>query len=169
MKKLTTLLTSFVMVFLFVGVVNAKVERVAGDWVLNAPNSIDFTCGGGTYEHTLDEVTNENGTFEGVGSYDANDSYTWDIEGTVNGDDLTFTLVYTGTNAGYTLNGEGMIYEDGSVTGTTDGNCQEFAMPEGTATRFMGNHGQWVRMSENKMEVAQSRVGMPLQSRGHMK
>ena len=31
------------------------------------------------------------------------------------------------------------------------------------------NHGQYVRSQENKREVAQSRIGMPIQSKGHTK
>lgn len=147
----------------------AKVDRVAGPWELTAPTAISFSCGGGTYNHTLDTVTNDlsDGSFEGEGTYDPNNSYTWDITGDISGDGITFTLVYTGIGAGYTLNGVGTIASDGSIVGTTDGNCQTFSMGPGSAVRFEGNHGQWVKMSENKKEAAQSRVGMPVQSKGH--
>jgi hypothetical protein len=86
---------------------------------------------------------------------------------------MTFTIVYTGTNAGYRLEGNGTINEDGSVEGEiTYGNCQTFTMPEESfvkTTTFDGNHGQWVKMSEDKKAAAQSRVGMPVQSKGHNK
>jgi hypothetical protein len=148
----------------------AKVERVAGSWELIAPSPIVFTCGGGTYPHTLDDVSSVAGSFTGVGTYDVSSSYTWDIDGEITGDDIIFTLVYTGTGAGYTLNGEGTIGSDGSVSGTTDGNCQTFSMGAGSATAtFEGNHGQWVKMSEDKKGAAHSRVGMPVQSKGHAK
>lgn len=148
----------------------AKVARVTDAWELVAPNPIVFTCGGGPYNHTLDTVTNlPGGSFEGEGTYDANNSYTWDITGNIVGDDITFNLVYTGTGAGYTLNGDGTIDPDGSITGTTDGNCQLFSMVTGSAVRFEGNHGQYVRSQEDKKAAAQSRVGMPSQSKGHTK
>lgn len=146
----------------------AKVERVAGPWELAAPQGIVFTCGGGSYPHTLLEADMlPGGDFEGNGQYNPNPSYTWDISGNISEDSIVFTLVYTGLNSGYTLHGIGTIASDGSISGTTDGNCSTFAMGAGSATRFEGNHGQWVKMSENKQEAAHSRVGMPAQSMGH--
>lgn len=147
----------------------AKVERVPGSWDLTAPNPIVFMCGGGEYDHTLNNVAVdlETGDFSGTGTYDPDNSYTWNINGNISGDDITFTLVYTGTGAGYTLHGVGVIAPDGSISGTVDNNCQTFSMPAGTATRFTGNHGQWVMSQEDKQEAAQSRIGMPVQSQGH--
>lgn len=146
----------------------AKVERVAGPWELNAPQGITFTCGGGSYCHTLLNVEMlPDGDFTGDGWYNPNHSYTWDIDGNIDGDNITFHLVYTGSNSGYTLNGAGTIAPDGSITGTTDGNCSAFTMGAGAAIRFEGNHGQYVRSQENKREAAQSRVGMPVKSNGH--
>lgn len=148
----------------------AKVERVSGPWELTAPQGITFTCGGGSYPHTLLTVDMfSDGNFEGDGQYNPNHSYTWDIDGNVTGNNITFTLVYTGTNSGYTLHGEGTIDSDGSISGTVDNNCQLFSLDPGSAVRFEGNHGQYVRSQENKKEAAQSRVGMPKQSKGHTK
>jgi len=171
MKRIIGVFITIALLLTVVGVVSAKVNRVADLWEITAPSSIVFVCGGSTYNHTLDAVTNDSsdGTFEGEGTYDSNNSYTWDITGDINGDDITFTLVYTGVGSGYTLNGIGMIAADGSISGTVDGNCQTFSMEEGTAVQFEGNHGQWVRMSENKREAAQLRIGMPAQSKGHIK
>jgi hypothetical protein len=110
---------------------------VSGDWMLNAPNAIDFTCGGETYAHTLDTVAQAaDGSFSGAGYYEANAGYTWDIVGEVIGDNVTFALVYTGIGSGYTLNGMGTIATDGSIVGTVDGNCQNFAMGVGSASRI---------------------------------
>jgi len=93
------------------------------------------------------------------------------MTGDITGDSITFNILYTGINAGYTLNGNGTINSDGSISGTTDGNCQTFNMPLETATRFEfeENHGQYVSNEENKKEAAQSRLGMPVQSNGHKK
>jgi len=173
MKRIIGVFITIALLLTIVGVVSAKVNRVAEYWEITAPNAIIFGCGGGTYNHTLDIVTNDFscGTFEGEGTYDSNSSYTWDITGSIDGDDITFTLIYTGINSGYTLNGSGTIAVDGSISGTVNGNCQTFLMEKGTAVRFgfQGNHGQWVRTSNDKQETAQSRIGMPAQSKGHIK
>jgi hypothetical protein len=168
MKKLAILV---VVIALLVSVVPAlaKVERVPA-WELTVPQEIDFTCGGGSYLHTLETVNNlPNGDSTGTGYYNPNHSYTWDFDGNINGDDFTFTIVYTGISAGSIYNGTGTIASDGSISGSVDSNCQFFSMGAGSAVRFEGNHGQWVKMSENKKEAAQSRVGMPVQSKGHTK
>ena len=106
-------------------------------WKLN-PSSITFTCGGTAYPHSLNTVTENQATgdFTGTGNYVTDPSYTWDTTGNVSGSNIAFQVVYTGSNAGYTLNGVGTIASDGSVSGTVDNNCESFAMPAGTATHF---------------------------------
>ncbi len=104
-------------------------------WMLNAPQAITFNCGGSPYAHTLDTVSEDlDGNFTGTGTYDADHSYTWDISGDVNHNNISFTLDYTGTNAGYTLHGHGSVASDGSISGTVDNNCQTFSMGAGSAT-----------------------------------
>lgn len=117
----------------------APAFAVAATWNITAPRSIDFVCGGGTYNHTLLTVSEDpsTGYFTGTGQYDPDHSYTWNITGNTTSNNLTFTIVYTGSNAGYTLHGVGTIASDGSISGTTDGNCQTFTMPVGTAV-FIG-------------------------------
>ena len=169
-------MSALALVTLF-GVVSAKVETVPGPveygpWTLNAPATIDFTCGGGSYVHTLDTVVEDGGgDISGTGHYNPNPGYTWDLTGNVTDSTLTFQIVYTGISAGSVYNATGTIAADGSISGTVDSNCETFDMPAGTATRtssqFTGNHGQWVKMSEDKQEAAQSRIGMPEQSKGH--
>jgi len=108
----------------------AKVEREAGYWMLNAPAAIAFSCGGGIYNHTLETVVNEeSGDFTGIGAYDLNKGYTWDVDGKITGDEISFLIEYTGLAFGtvYTLNGT--IASDGSVSGSASGNCQTFTMP----------------------------------------
>lgn len=169
MKKIFTISLFALMFFALAGVASAKVERVAGSWELDAPSGIDFVCGGGTYSHTLDSIDNDAGKFDGNGTWNNNDSYTWDIDGIIDGATIEFTIVYTGSNDGYTLNGVGTIDEDGSIIGTTNGNCQTFSMGEGSAVMFTGNHGQYVRSQEDKHGAAHSRIGMPAHSKGHKK
>ena len=168
MRKLIVGVASSAALFLFASPVLAKVDRVSGPWQLTAPQPIAFSCGGGTYDHTLLDVTdNSDGSFTGNGWYDANNSYTWNIDGNINVNAISFRLVYTGLNSGYTLNVTGTIAPDGSISGTTDGNCQSFTMPAGSAVQFTGNHGQYVKSQEDKQAAAQSDIGMPVQSEDH--
>jgi hypothetical protein len=110
----------------------------AANWTLTAPTSIVFTCGGGTYPHTLNTVSQDSaGNFTGTGTYDPDHSYTWNITGNITGNSITYQLIYTGTNAGYTLGGTGTIASDGSISGTTDGNCESFNMSAGSAVAIV--------------------------------
>jgi hypothetical protein len=155
----------------------AKVETVPGPvvygpWTVNAPSTIDFVCGGGHYVHTLATVNDlGGGNINGTGYYNPDHSYTWNMTGNVNINALNMQIVYTGTAAGSVYNLAGVIAPDGSVSGTSDSNCQTFTMPAESASRtssqFTGNHGQYVSSQDNKQEAAQSRVGMPVQSNGH--
>lgn len=157
MKKYLGLFVALFALLFFVPEVNAA----APNWFLNAPGAIVFTCSGNPYNHTLNTVSENYGTgdFTGTGSYDANNSYTWDINGNISGDSITFTLVYTGLNPGYTLHGDGTIAPDGSISGTTDGNCQAFSMPEGTAStiNYTLNWGSQVNPS-----MCSGKVGSPV-------
>ena len=103
-------------------------------WDAKAPTSIDFTCGGGLYPHTLATVTedNTNGNLTGTGSYDVDTSYTWNMTGNTTGNTVTMQILYTGTSAGTIYNLTGTIASDGSVSGTADSNCQTFTMPSGS-------------------------------------
>ena len=171
MKKIFVLL-SIVALFAMSSAAQAGVERVDGSWSVLGTHPISFTCGGGEYNHTMvvDEEDLVTGDFSGTGSYDPNSAYTWDVVGNTSGDDITFTLVYTGANAGYTINGEGIINSDGSIEGEVDNNCQTFSMDSDTATKESAdNHGQYVKSQCDKKAAAQSRIGMPVKSKGHTK
>lgn len=173
MKKLLTFFSIAIAFAFLVIPAFAKVERVAGSWVINTPKAIVFSCGGTNYPHTLNTVSQNlsTGSFTGTGTYDTNNAYIWNIVGNTKANGITFTIVYTGTNAGYTLNGVGTISPNGSISGNiTSGDCQSFSMSAGTATQTQfKNHGQYVKSMENKQEAAQSRVGMPVKSNGHTK
>ncbi len=129
MKKILTItvLAAFIFSVSFTG---ATAELILGDWKIEGSHSIVFTCGGSDYHHTLTDG------FPGSGTYDPNpNNYTWDMTGDITEDSITFNILYTGINAGYTLNGNGTINSDGLINGTTDGNCQTFSMVAGTATK----------------------------------
>lgn len=157
MKKLIGFFAAILGLFLFTGSAFAATPN----WYLNAPSSITFVCGGNPYYHTLDTVSEDYGTgdFAGTGFWNNNGAYTWDVDGNVSGDSITFTLVYTGANSGYTLHGVGVIAPDGSVSGTTDGNCQSFSMPVGTAStiNYTLNWGTHINPSS-----CPDRVGKPI-------
>ena len=158
------------------GVALAKVERVAGTWDLTGTYVIEFTCTSGCsgiYPHTMNvtSVDLASGDFSGNGNYNPNPGYTQNVTGNVSDSSLAFTIVYTGLNPGYTVNASGTIAEDGTLSGTATGPGQAFTWQStsGAANRFEGNHGQYVKSQENKKEAAQSRIGMPIQSKGHIK
>ena len=102
-------------------------DHGSGVWSLpsnGTPVELDFGLGGGNYPHhlTVDSVqpTGLNSfTFTGHGSFDPDPSYTWTATGSVSGTVLSMHIVYTGTQAGYTLDFTGAINADGSVTGTS--------------------------------------------------
>jgi hypothetical protein len=104
------------------------------NWELQEDTALVFTCNAIEYPHTLETVTqDEEGMLTGTGSYDTNTAYTWDMEGSVDGDNVSMTLTYTGLLAGSVYNLEGVVAPDGSIMGTADGNCQTFTMPAGSA------------------------------------
>ncbi len=157
--------------------VAAKVDRVDagfGPWNLTGTYVIDFVLSGSHYVHTMNVTSMDltTGNFSGTGFYNLNPSYIWNVTGNVAGDNLAFTIVYTGSNAGYTVNAIGAIAPDGTLSGTAMGPGQSFTWTStsGSATHELityKNHGQYVSSQENKQEAAQSRIGMPVQSKGH--
>lgn len=178
MKKILYSLSILAIAFGMTTAASANAETEGGSWQLNAPETLTFTCDGNEYAHTLDTVANgTDGNLTGTGHYNADGNYTWDLNGTIDNDAIAFTVAYTGTNAGYTIHANGTIASDGSITGTTDGNCQTFSMTAGAATliqdedqgdhQFQDNHGQYVKSQSDKREAAHSREGMPEQSKGH--
>ena len=96
--------------------------------------NLDFLCTSGcsgTYTHTLVIDDLDSNGFTGTGYYNANNAYTWNVTGT---SPDTFSLIYTGNNAGYTVN-----CENGSCTSSG----QEFNL---TATSLSSN--PWPRQVE---------------------
>ena len=153
----------------------AKVERVAGPWDLSGTWVINYHCTSGCsgdYPHTYNLTGDpDTGSFSGTGFYNPNPAVTEDVNGTVVGSDVNYQSVYNNVNPGYTVDATGTIADDGSMSGTATGPGQAFTWESlsGNATRFDGNHGQYVKSQENKQEAAQSRIGMPVQSKGHTK
>ena len=105
----------------------------ATDWEAQAPTALVFTCGGGEYPHTVLTINqSESGVLTGTGDYDPDGAYTWDLAGQVTDDTVTFSITYTGAALGSVYTQTGTIALDGSVSGTSTGNCQTFTMPAGS-------------------------------------
>lgn len=110
-------------------------------WNISKASSLTFTLGGNSYAHTIKTLDIKalspvKTAFSGTGFYNADPSTTWTMTGRVYFDSVSFFIRYTGTNAGYTVNGHGTIAADGSVSGTaaaSDGNTLGFTMPPGSA------------------------------------
>lgn len=114
-------------------------------WNISGTHALVFA---GTYAHTMKVTTitplSTNATrFSGTGTYNADPSYTWKVNGTVRSNAVSFTIVYTGTNAGYWVRGHGLIAANGSVSGTAvDSNRQTlpFTMAAGSAFQVLSYH-----------------------------
>ena len=103
------------------------------NWKLTAPTPLVFMCGGYDYDHTIQTITQApNGNLTGTGSYDPNTGYTWNLNGNVIGNNIAFSITYTGISSGSIYNLVGVVAPDGSVSGTVDSNCQTFTMPAGS-------------------------------------
>jgi hypothetical protein len=107
-----------------------------GVWSLPTatPIALDFGLSGADYQHhlTVDSLQPTglgSFTFTGHGTYDPDASYTWNATGSVSGTALSMHIVYTGSNAGYTVDVTGTVNPDGSVTGSaTDSNGQVLSL-----------------------------------------
>jgi hypothetical protein len=83
--------------------------------------------GGNPYPHTMIIDTEDltTGAITGHGHYNPDLSYTWILTGTVSGDDISFHIVYTGSNPGYYVDATGVIASSGSsMAGTWSNNYQ---------------------------------------------
>jgi len=114
-------------------------------WNISGTHALVFA---GTYAHTMTVTTvtplSASATrFSGTGTYNADPSYTWTISGTVRWNAISFSILYTGTNAGYWVHGHGLIAADGSVSGTakdSNGQTLPFTMPAGSAFQVLNYH-----------------------------
>ena len=80
------------------------------------PADWTFVCGGNAIRHQLDTlVKNPDGTFHGTGHFPDVPSYTLDLSGSISGSTLTWTVTYTGSEAGFVYGGTGTIAADGSL------------------------------------------------------
>lgn len=133
------LIVAFAAVFMAsMALMTAITNAAPPNWTVNSGSTINFSCGGGNFEHVFDSVTQgAGGNFTGTGHYVPDGSYTWDATGNVSGDVLEFTITYTGTGAGSVYNlTNGVVAPDGSVSGDVDSNCESFTMPAGSLSEY---------------------------------
>ena len=85
------------------------------------------------YEHKM-MITSFNsvtGDFSGTGYYVATPGITWTVTGTADGSNVEFDILYTGNNAGYTVDAEGTIDANGIYM-------------SGDATTSASQSGTWI-------------------------
>lgn len=126
-------------------------------WDITGSYVIDFTCTSGcsgVYTHTMnvDSINLLTGAFSGTGFYNVDPSYTWNLTGTLTGTALAYTILYTGSNAGYTVNATGTVAPDGTLSGTATGPGQEFTWQStsGKADLVRCNQGQFIKWWKDK-------------------
>lgn len=124
------LATLSMVVFLFPGTASAATP----DWDLRGTYTIHYYLGGAgdSYDHS-DTITVTDAAlasnpydFTGTGKYVEAPGYAETVTGSLNGSAITFQVVYTGANPGYTVNAVGSIASDGSMSGTATGPGQTF-------------------------------------------
>ena len=97
------------------------------DWI--------FVCSGTATPHQLDTLTPDpGGTFSGSGHFVANPAYTWNLTGQQTGTSVTWTVTYTGLEAGFVYTGAGVVGSDGALQSSVDGNvngCTEVSTSGG--------------------------------------
>jgi len=103
----------------------------APDWDITGEYVIPFTCTAGcsgVYTHTLvvDSMDTVTGEFTGHGYSNTYSCTVWTAEGLVDGSSVSYLKTYTGCGAGYWTYHEGTIAEDGSMSGITYNNSQQF-------------------------------------------
>jgi len=123
MKKIL-IIGALVLSFAFVTSVSA-----AENWRLSGNYTITFTCTlgcGGNYVHTMNVALydNNDGTFSGTGYYNTSPSITWTVTGDVTGDTIGYLVDYDGST--YSVDADGTIAMDGTMSGTAIGPGQAF-------------------------------------------
>ncbi|MFA4873373.1 MAG: SdrD B-like domain-containing protein [Patescibacteria group bacterium] len=99
-------------------------DCTAGGWDITGTWSLTLNAGATPYVHsmTVNSFNPATGAFSGTGFWIANPAYTWNVTGTVSGSTISYHVVYTGINAGYSFDATGTIAPDGlSMGGAWDG------------------------------------------------
>ena len=120
-------------ILLVIAVFGGRVQSssAAVTWNPIGSYTIAFTCTSGcdgTFVHSMDITSfdKNTGNFSGVGFYNPDPSYSWNATGNVTGSTITIHIVYTGSNAGYTVDVTGTIASNGTLSGAATGPGQTF-------------------------------------------
>jgi hypothetical protein len=125
----------------------ATASAAASTWNPIGTYTIAFTCTtgcDGVYPHTMSITSYDSntGNFSGVGHYNPDPSYTWNLTGNLTGSNITFHLVYTGSNPGYAIDGTGVVAGNGTLSGTATGPGQSFTWASTSGAASAGpNYG----------------------------
>ena len=168
MKKLILIL-AFLVLGLPAPLVSAAPSNRVQTWDLSGPYVINFDClnGCAAVPHfiTISDNNLLDGAFSGNGYYQPNPSYTWDVSGNLDGDNLTMHIDYTGQEAAYYADLVGTVGTNGVLSGTAvDASLQQlnWQTSSGAASRTaFKNHGQFVKTQDTKNLAAQSSIGKP--------
>lgn len=148
MRKLILAITFFILsLFIFSNTTFACGQERCS-WTLKGDYTIDYTLtGGSVYSHvyTIDTMNKFTGEFSGTGHYVPDASYTETITGKLVGTNITFHVLYTGSNAGYAVDVTGTVNNNGQLSGTATGPGQTFTWiaSSGTAVKDCNHLGKW--------------------------
>lgn len=107
------------------GVMAIPASAAQPKWDMTGTYTIQYFLDGHQYDHT-DTITvtsyDDPMTFTGTGFYNPDPRYTETVTGTLTGDNLEFTVDYTGLNPTYALDADGTVAPDGSLSGSATSN-----------------------------------------------
>lgn len=90
----------------------------------NLPAEWTFVCGGNSIPHQLDTlIINSDNSFQGTGHFSIDSSYTWNLVGTRSGNNISWKIIYTGSESGYVYSGTGTASADGSLKSEVTANA----------------------------------------------
>lgn len=101
------------------------------NWDVRGTYTVSFTCTSGcvgTYNHSMNITVEDmdSGEFSGTGYYITNPSYSWNVSGDIDGDNINFYIDYTGLNPSYYVNASGTIAANGNISGSASAPGQTF-------------------------------------------
>jgi len=160
MKKILIPLFLFALAFVF----SANVALAEENWDLTGTYVINYTCTSGcsgVYTHTMNVTSMDSGAFSGTGIYNPNNAYTWDVTGTVSGNDIEFHIVYTGLNPGYTVDvTDGVIAINGTMSGTaTSSSSQAFNWTTTSGSATFNRRAEITAPDENEIIYGDLNLG----------
>jgi len=115
-------------------------------WSLEGNWTLSFMFSGSPYVHNMTVTLQQlNGYFSGTGYFVPDPTYTWNVTGTVDGSNVSFHVLYTGTGAGYYVDATGTIDSAGQMSGDWSNASQSgtWSSTAGMATKLTMVTGGW--------------------------